>query len=274
MKSMLLATCAAALLLLAPDAALAGDIGLAGSTYDWSGGYVGVNAGATFNNTQFRQNYRYTGQQDIGADATALIDGLDSEGQADQTWFTAGILAGYNWQYGNVVIGGEADFNYLGIHGTLRNNVSDVMSQVMAPENTNAVDTIDYETNWYGTVRARLGYAMDNVLVYGTAGLAYGEMDINQKLDATNGDEYANWNAKTSGWNLGWVLGGGIEYGIDRWTLGAEYQYVNLNSYDWTSKADVSLTDPTLSDDWSEVKENGSADLAFSVARATLKYRF
>ena len=274
MKTLLFATGAAATLLLAAPDAKAGDIGLAGSSYDWSGGYVGMNAGATFNNTEFKQNYSYAGQEDIGPEETALIDSLGSKNTADQTWFMAGVLAGYNWQYDNFVIGGEADFNYLGISGTVKNNVSDVMSQVMTPENTTAADTIDYENNWYGTVRARMGYAMNNILVYGTAGLAYGEMDINQKLDATNGDEYAKWNAKTNGWNLGWVLGGGIEYGIDRWTLGAEYQYVNLSSYEWSSKADVNINDSTLNDDWGQVTEKGSADLAFSVARATLKYRF
>ena len=274
MKSLLLASSATVTLLLSASAAMAGDIGLAGATYDWAGGYVGVNAGASLNNTDFRQNYSYTGQQDIGPEETAVIDGLDSKGTANESMFTAGILAGYNWQYGNIVLGGEADFNYLGISGTIKNDVGDQMSQVMAPENTTATDKIDYEANWYGTVRARLGYAMNNVLIYGTAGLAYGEMDINQKLDATNGDEYASWSGKANGWNLGWVAGAGIEYGIDRWSLGAEYQYVNLNSYEWSSKADVSLADSILNEDFSQVKEKGSADLAFSVARATLKYRF
>jgi outer membrane immunogenic protein len=91
------------------------------------------------------------------------------------------------------------------------------MSQVMAPASTTASDKIDYEANWFGTVRARLGYSVNNVLFYGTGGLAYGEMDVTQKLAAENGTESATWKGSTNGWNLGWTLGGGIEYSADRW---------------------------------------------------------
>ena len=274
MNKLVITCCASALLTFGATGALAGDIGLAGSTYDWSGGYVGTSVGAALNNTEFNQNYVYTGQANISIEETDLINGLDFSDTADDAWFTAGILAGYNWQYSNFVIGAEADFNYLGFHGTVKHDVSNVMSQVMAPENTTATDRIDYENNWYGTLRARLGYAIDNFLIYGTGGLAYGEMDINQKLDASNGDEYASWNARTNGWNLGWTLGGGMEYGMGRWTMGAEYLYVDLSSYEWSSNSDVGLLDSTLQDDWSEVREKGEAALRFSVARATLKYRF
>ena len=274
MKKLLLASCAAASVICWAPAVMAGDLNLAPSSYDWSGGYVGANAGAASNNTELKSNYEYVGQSDPGEETLTLIDDLDYSTTADDIVFSGGILAGYNWQMSGIVFGVEGDFNYLDFSGSVSNDVSDVMSQVMEPEETTAKDKIHYESNWFGTVRARLGYAMNNVLFYGTGGLAYGEMDVSQTLAAENGTESATWKGSTNGWNLGWTAGGGVEYAVDRWVLGAEYLYVDLGSYDWSSMGNVALTDPILDTDWSEVKQSGEADLSFSVARATLKYRF
>lgn len=275
MKKLLLASCAILSLTCWGRAAFASDLGLAPGNYDWAGGYVGVNLGAALNTTSVQSNYNYTGTADLAADERDLIDDLDFEDTADDAWFTGGILAGYNWQYGNFVIGGEADINYLGFDETATHNVTDVMSQVMAPENTSAKDTVEYTADWFGTVRARLGYAVDNILIYGTGGVAYGQMKARQKLDAYNDlGEAASWEDSISHWNAGWTLGGGVEYAYDRWVLGAEYLYVDLGTYNWGGKGTVDLADATLQDDWSQVKRKTTADFNFSVARATLKYRF
>lgn len=273
MKKLLLASCTAISVSCWSPVAMAGDLGLAPASYDWSGGYVGVNVGAALNASEFSSRYSYTGQDDPGPDTLALIDDLGFSSSPDDVLFTAGMLAGYNWQIASFVLGVEGDFNYLGMDGKIRNNVSDVMSEVLAPENTTAFDRINYDSNWFGTVRGRLGYAMGNVMLYGTGGLAYGKLEVEQELSAENGTESAVWSGATDGWNLGWTLGGGIEYAVDRWVLGAEYLYVDLGSYKWRSMGEVALDDPILQTDWSEVQETGTADLAFSVARATVKYR-
>lgn len=275
MKKLLLASCATLAVFGWGTAASAGDIGLMPGHYDWNGGYVGVNMGAALNTTTVQSNYTYTGSADIAEDERSLINDLDFKSTANDAFFTAGMLAGYNWQYGSFVIGGEADINYIGFDQTATHNVTDVMSQVMAPEGTGAKDKVEYTADWFGTVRARLGYAADNVLIYGTGGVAYGQMKIKQELDASNDvGEAANWSSSISNWNAGWTLGGGIEYAYDRWVLGAEYLYVDLGTYDWGSKGTVDLADSTLQDDWSQVKQNSKADFTFSVARATVKYRF
>lgn len=274
MKKLLLASCAAFSLSCWSAAAIAGDLGLAPASFDWSGGYMGVNVGAAFNSSEFSSRYSYVGQGDPGEATLALIDDLGFSDSPSDTLFTAGILAGYNWQIGSFLLGVEGDFNYLGMDGKLSGNATDVMSSVLAPQNTTATDRISYDANWYGTVRGRLGYAMSNVLLYGTGGLAYGKMEVRQDLSATNGAESASWSGSTDGWNLGWTLGGGIEYAVDRWVLGAEYLYVDLGTYKWRSMGTVTLDDPILETDWRQVRENGAADFAFSVARATVKYRF
>lgn len=274
MNKLLLASCAAAAALSCSAAARAGDLGLAGASYDWSGGYVGVNAGIAINGSTFSSDYRYTGQANIGQANRDLINALDTSWDPSESVFTGGVLAGYSVQYGNFVIGAEGDFNYTGFDGTLRSDASDVMSQVLPPTSTRATDEVDYRGNWFGTLRGRLGYAFDNLLVYGTGGLAYGKLDIKQSLVADNGGDSISWQSKRDAWKLGWTLGGGLEYGIDAWTVGLEYLYVDLNSYEWDSKASASLSDANMQADWSQVKEEGNADYAFSVVRATAKYRF
>ncbi|MCA3560908.1 MAG: porin family protein [Aestuariivirga sp.] len=275
MKTLLLASCATLMLAGWAGGARAGDLGLAGSTYDWSGGYLGVNAGAAINSSEFSSNYVYTGSAEIDDETRALIDNFDFSDTADDLRFTGGFLAGYNWQYSNFVLGAEADVNYIGFNSSVSHNVGDAISQVMTPETASGTDKIDYSADWFGTVRARLGYAMSDVLIYGTGGLAWGHMKIKQSLEASNNDgESLSWSGEEDGYRAGWTLGGGIEYGAGRWLLGAEYLYVNLGSYNWGDSGDVFLADETLNDDFNNVRQKGNADYAFSVVRATLKYRF
>lgn len=274
MKKLLLASCAAVTLGGGTQMAVAGDLGLAGATYDWSGGYVGVNGGAAYNTTKFKSDYSYNGLDDIGDDALNLIDELDSSSNASGAGFEAGVVAGYNMQMSSLVLGVEGDFNYLGFNGTVKNNVSDTLGEVFTSESVNAVEKIDYQGNWYGTLRARMGYAKDNFLVYGTGGFAYGELSLKQSLNASSDLESASWNSEGDRWKFGWTLGAGMEYAVDRWTLGLEYLYVDLGTYSWDSKGNVNLADDTLNADWSQVNNKGEADYTFSVARATMKYRF
>ncbi len=103
---------------------------------------------------------------------------------------------GYNIQRGNIVAGLETDIQGSSISGS----------------NT---ATLDY----FGTVRGRVGYAIDKALVYGTGGFAYG--DFNKGVGSVDG----------------WVAGGGVEYKFNpSWSAKAEYQYLGLtkSGYDNT----------------------------------------
>mgnify|MGYP000231592412 CR=1 FL=1 len=94
MKNLLLVTCAAFALAAGGTAALAGDLGLAPASYDWSGGYVGVNAGGALNSSKFKSNYSYTGQDDIGQEGIDLVNGLDFTATPNEGAFTAEIIRG------------------------------------------------------------------------------------------------------------------------------------------------------------------------------------
>ena len=101
-----------------------------------------------------------------------------------------------------------------------------------------------------------------------------GSVEQNPSITFKKGITVTDSDSFSTSVGISLTAGGGVEYAVDRWVLGAEYLYVDLGSYDWSSMGNVALTDPILDTDWSEVKQSGEADLSFSVARATLKYRF
>ena len=110
-----------------------------------------------------------------------------------------GIDGGFNWQHGNFVYGGEADFNLSGAEDTF------------APW--------QFSNPWFGTLRGRAGVAVGNVLLYGTAGLAYGELTAD-----TAG------NLSESHTSLGWVAGVGAEVGFTpHWSAKAEWLYLDFS---------------------------------------------
>ena len=106
---------------------------------------------------------------------------------------------GYNWQNGQLVFGGETDI------------------QLSSAEHTFAA--WKFSNPWFGTVRGRLGYAFNNILLYGTLGLAYGNLTATVGgLDETNTE-------------VGWTGGAGVEVGFNpNWSARLEYLYMDLGS--------------------------------------------
>jgi len=112
----------------------------------------------------------------------------------------AGVQAGYNWQNGSPwVFGVEADLQATGADDTF------------APWK--------FSNPWFGTVRGRVGYAMSNVLFYGTGGLAFGEL---------RGETFGLSESHTT---AGWTAGVGAELGFaPHWSAKVEYLYVDLSN--------------------------------------------
>lgn len=273
MKRLLTAS-AALLIIAASPTAFASDLGFAPASYDWEGIYFGANLGAGVTNNSLSSNYAYRGTGTITPPTAALIDDMSSSYNANDGGFTGGISTGYNWQYSNVVVGLEADINYLDATSSDPRNVSNIVNSIFTANATSAVDSLRYETEWFGTIRGRLGYAFDNILLYGTGGFAYGYANASSSFQSYNDLEYADWSGSDEGWRFGWTVGGGMEYGVDRWIVGLEYLYVDLGSYDWSSTADINLLNNATEAIWKDVGGSGSMDYAFSLIRGTVKYRF
>jgi len=242
MKKVLAAgTALSALLLCSP--AQAADVAPAG--YDWTGFYLGANAGISWNNSSLDNDIYTTGIR---------INELENKIDGSQAAFAAGGLLGYNYQVDRVVLGIETDFNYLGFSDSNTGGLSGEFSEYTTRSS--------FDANWFGTIRGRLGYAFDNLLVYGTGGAAYGHMSADGKVTQNYAGDITTWKASTDTTNWGWTVGAGAEYGIDNWSLGLEYLYVDLGTAEWNS--DV-IGDSRL---------KGNVDYAFSTVRASVKYRF
>jgi outer membrane immunogenic protein len=112
---------------------------------------------------------------------------------------SGGVQAGYNWQSGPWVFGVEGDIQVTGADDTF------------APWK--------FSNPWFGTVRGRAGYAFNNIYLYGTGGLAFGEL---------RGETFGLSETHT---NAGWTVGAGAEFGlVQNWTAKIEYLFVDLSN--------------------------------------------
>ncbi|VIO74516.1 hypothetical protein CI1B_52890 [Bradyrhizobium ivorense] len=118
-----------------------------------------------------------------------------------------GGTIGYNWQAGNFVYGLEADGAWADVNASVSGFGVTVKSKIEA----------------LGTVRGRVGFAVDQVLFYGTGGYAW----VDNKLSVTA----LGVTASQSNFHSGWTVGAGIEAFIaPQWSLKGEYLYRSLDS--------------------------------------------
>lgn len=136
--------------------------------FNWSGFYIGVNAGYAFNDDE---NIRTTGQTPgyvLNVTGGARPDSV----RLQRDGFVGGGQIGYNWQTGpNFVFGVGADIAYTDFNRD-RNVVTIPLSGARSLNNT-----FSSRMDYLGTVRGRLGYAIDRTLLYVTGGFAYGEIE-------------------------------------------------------------------------------------------------
>ncbi len=158
------------------------------------------------------------------------------------TGFYIGANAGYAWGSGTGAAdayglnpdgwlgGGQVGYNYQFQNNVLVGLEADVDAANISSSSGLASSKLDY----FGTVRARLGYAFDRVLPYVTGGLAWG----NNKI---TGLGYSQSNTST-----GWTAGAGVEYALtNNWTAKAEYLYMDLGKSGFDSIGDAGLTAST-----------------------------
>jgi outer membrane immunogenic protein len=144
------------------------------SAYSWTGAYLGGNLG-----------YEW---------------GTTSNNPTRPSGVAGGVQGGYNWQTGQLVLGGEADIEL--------SNANDIF----APWK--------FSNPWFGTLRGRAGVAVNNFLIYGTAGVAFAELKAETAGFATE-----------SHTNVGWTAGVGVEAGFAaNWSAKVEYLFVDMAS--------------------------------------------
>ena len=211
--------------LIAANAASAADMGLPVKgralepAWNWSGFYAGLNAGYARSTPAWND-----------------LDGFFTAGgtlfNESNNGFIGGGQVGYNLQFRHAVVGIEADFQY--VSGTQN-------TTLFALPPGNVGPTFHDSIQWLGTVRGRAGLALDNVLTYLTAGLAYG------KARHTIADSFFNVdpNFDLSSTKVGFVAGAGAEYAFDpRWSVKVEALYVDLGKNSATITGIAQSTPP------------------------------
>jgi len=191
----------------------------------WNGPYIGANLGY--------------GWADIGGDLSATNPvygpaghGIDADGAF------GGVQAGFNRRMGNFFIGVEADLQTAGISGSTTTQEPG-QGLGKGPGFTYAASA---SVDWFGTTRARGGYATNAMLIYATGGLAFGGVDYDATYKTSKGTAHLSSDET----HVGFVLGAGVELALrSNWSLKVEYQYLNFGdqsasgSYSWTTKSYV-----------------------------------
>jgi outer membrane immunogenic protein len=209
-----------------PAQAPAAYVPIAPPVYNWSGIYIGANAGGSW----FSQS---------NSTFTWSLGGTSSGQSFNDSGFAAGGQLGANFQSGQFVFGIEGDADYL----------SNQASVSTATDFLGGATTHTYTLDFLSTVRGRLGFAWDRALIYGTGGLAMADYQI-QRTQNTAGLAAAGTSQTVSDFRIGWAAGAGVEYAFtDMVTARVEYLVAGLESatttYNFGGNGTVTQNSPT-----------------------------
>ena len=208
---------------------------LAQSAPDWSGPYIGIYGGYAENKSEDDQRLVFDRDFDGQFDDTVVLNGTTNDafspgycqgralgpaaadGCSDRSGGPqAGLVAGYDLQFGNIVVGAVADISAL-----------DSQRTVTGFSTTPANYAFTQELESMAAIRARLGYAVGPALVYATGGAAYAKAEnrfsttntANSFVEQSNEDDMDGWQA---GAGLEWRLAPNL-------SVTGEYLYTSLD---------------------------------------------
>lgn len=225
------------------------------AAFNWSGAYIGAHLGYGWGMTEDGNNNRAP--------------------KKDMDGWLGGLQAGYNWQFdNNVVFGAEADVSL----GAVKNKWVESIDGIEAQSPNSTYYTED-KIGTHGTLRARLGYAVDRFMPYVTGGLGWANLehvigctdkDITSIPVGSTSCRDSNTNGRTSFENsasktvLGYSLGAGAEYAVaNNWTLKAEYLFSDYG------KHNVAIFDPN----WPAATDR-KFDTSLHTVSVGVNYRF
>jgi outer membrane immunogenic protein len=218
---------------------------------NWTGFHIGLNVGGQWGHAEDKDiNYNF-----------GVPNGFDGPKPwgYDESGVVAGGQIGYDYQWNWLVIGIEGDGGYMNLDGD------------GAEPGSPGGDTIGRtDSDFYTTIRGRLGFAIGHWLFYGTGG----GIGVNLETRVTDdcafsgacGDEKIH--AGKTDFNWGWTGGGGIEYMIGcHWTIRGEYLRYQLDNQSF-SGVDTFLGVPGDRHDFRAPGPEGN------IFRAALNYKF
>jgi outer membrane immunogenic protein len=232
--------------------------------YNWTGFYVGLNAGGAWNNSNATTTTVFS---PAGYFATTSVPAIGIAGNQNinRSGFTGGLTAGYNWQASNFLVGIESDFNYFGVKGS-----TSATAPYPCCVGTGFTVNSSVSSDWLFTLRGRAGVLVTPaLLLYGTGGLAVANVKANYVF--TDTFDGARESASIDSTRYGWTAGVGGEYALmNGWSVKAEYLYVDLGR---TSVTSTNLNTVTLGA-FPASTFTHTIDLRSNIGRVGLNYKF
>lgn len=249
--------------------------------HNWSGLYVGVNAGYARRDS----TARWDGEALPGASNVPLnsaFAGIGSFNPAtyfqslNANGFIGGGQLGYNWRFASIVVGMEADLQYANLHSTASNSGPSIFTIVYTA-------TSEQRLRWFGTGRLRAGWlwADDRLLTYVTGGLAFGRTTASANVANVSATQHIIFGGSSltcqafatclagsdSRFAAGWTLGGGLEWALwGRTTVRGEYLHLRLSDQELRLTAQA----PSIGTAVASVRIRNSYD----VIRGAINYAF
>lgn len=204
--------------------------------YNWSGCYLGGQIGYAWAEDSNRETVTATGATSLFTPAT----------NAKPRGGKLGSYLGCNWQVpaSAVVVGLEGDIDWASMSDTVN------FTNTGAPP-----DHYETKIRWQGSVRGRLGYAFNRLLVYAAGGFAFA--NINEH-DVTGATGIATDNSST---RSGWTVGAGLDWAFaGNWVARIEYRYADFGTFSYNPAVFAGFTE--------------NHDITENAVRIGLSYKF
>lgn len=196
-----------------------------GTSYDWSGLYVGVHGGGGWQNTSVSDPGAYGAL--IGC--CILVNEVNNPTaatNANGNGFLGGIQAGWMYQTGFLVTGADFDFSWTKMNGSGGSIFSD-------SSGNSASEAYSTRTNWTSAATATLGIAHDRWMLYSKAGPAWADDSYGLSVAGIGGFSALpfSFTSSTDRILTGWTTGVGLNYAItDNVFVNAEYDFLDFGS--------------------------------------------
>ena len=234
-----------------------------GAAWDWSGFYLGGDLGGVAQSTA-------NGRSDFFQPAGVFANNPQTQAPSSSA-VIGGVHAGYNWQMSHLVVGVEGDWQWTNANYSFCRQTD--KRSLACSDNRFGFISIDSETRAIGTIRGRLGYAFDRVLIYGTGGVAFADLRANITADCrVAGCGAFGITNLTSGNSsmirTGWVAGAGAEWMLSpNWIVRSEYLHVDVGSVSDTLNLAPKNCDAPCGASWSR-------SYRYDIGRIGFSYKF
>jgi outer membrane immunogenic protein len=191
----------------------------------WTGYYVGVNAGQGWSESEAERTIGGTGY--FASTSIAAIQDASAMTLEEET-FTGGAQFGVNVPVAEgVLIGFEVDAQGVGNEGL---GTATVTYPCCGPSTFTTTNSV--EQTWFGTARARVGFATERFMIFATGGYAGGQTKLTQTFSDTF-SPIATEAVSHSEFLSGYSLGFGIEFMIESGaSVKFEYLHIDLGEID------------------------------------------